>query len=83
MAVMTAQQIDDLMAQWMRDNRIQVDGCTKANLRAAFVAIDQFLSDNATTMNAALPLPARTALSTPAKASMLSATSNKRWGAGV
>lgn len=83
MAVMTAQQIDDLMAQWMRDNRLQVDGCVKANLRAMFVAIDQFLSDNAATMNAALPLPGRTALSTPVKASMLSATSNKRWGVGV
>lgn len=83
MAAMTAQQIDELMTQWMRDNRLQVDGCVKANLRAVFVAIDQFLSDNAIGMNQSLPLPGRTALSTPVKASMLSATSDKRWGVGV
>jgi hypothetical protein len=44
---------------------------TKAELLAAVNAIDQFLSDNATALNTAIPQPARGALSTPQKARLL------------
>lgn len=44
---------------------------TKAELLAAVNAIDTFLDANAATINNALPLPARTSLTTPQKALLL------------
>jgi hypothetical protein len=46
-------------------------GLSKADLRAAVDAMDQWLSDNAAALNTALPQPARGALTTPQKARLL------------
>lgn len=44
---------------------------TKADLRAALDAADQWASDNAASFNSALPLPARTVLTPAQKARLL------------
>jgi hypothetical protein len=44
---------------------------TKADLRAAVDAIDQWADDNAAAFNVAIPLPARTALTAKQKAQLL------------
>lgn len=43
----------------------------KADLRAAVNALDSFFSDNAATINAAIPQPARSDLTTSQKARLL------------
>ena len=43
----------------------------KAELRVAVDALDDFFSTNAATVNAAIPQPARSALTTPQKARLL------------
>jgi len=83
MAQMTSTQIDALMTKWMRENNLTVNNCNKADLRAVFVAVDLFLSNNASSMNTAIPQPGRSNLSTAVKASILSAVSEERWGAGT
>ena len=55
---------------------------TKADVRAAVDAMDQWLSDNAASGNQAIPQPARSGLSTAQKARMNSIIVLKRWGAG-
>jgi hypothetical protein len=44
---------------------------TKADLRAAVDALDDFLNTNAAAINSAIPQPARGALSTSQKAALL------------
>jgi hypothetical protein len=56
---------------------------TKGDLRAAFNAIDQFFSDNAATVNAAIPQPARGALTAAQKAILLMLVIEKRYLGGV
>jgi len=58
-------------------------GITKPDLRAAVNAIDDFMNNNASTLNAALPLPARTELTTEQKALILTYVVNKRYLVGV
>lgn len=55
-------------------------GLTKADLRAAVNAIDQFLEDNASAINQAIPQPARGALSTAQKAHLLVLVALRRYG---
>lgn len=70
--------------QWMRENKAAVTGAlTKAQLRAAVDALDDFLNTNATNINNAIPLPARTSLSAAQKAALLNYVVLRRWGAGV
>jgi len=56
---------------------------TKAELRAAFDALDQWLSDNAASANAAIPLPARSALTTQQKALLMQEVIRRRYLSGV
>lgn len=55
----------------------------KPDLRAAYDAIDQYFSDNAATINQALPVAARTDLSTPEKARLLIRVVRDRYLNGV
>ena len=70
--------------QFMRENRAEITGAlTKAELRAAVDAADQWVSDNASSFNTALPVAARTALNASQKAAILMFVVAKRFGSGV
>ena len=56
---------------------------TKVDLRAALNAIDTWLSDNAAALNAAIPQPARGAMSTAEKARLTQYVISKRYLVGV
>lgn len=73
MAVLSNEQRFDLWAGYMREfPRDETLGViTKDQLREAINALDQFFSDNAATVNAALPQPARSVLTTKQKALLL------------
>ena len=71
----------DLMRKYS-DDHLSI-GIVKDDLRAAVDALDQYLSDNAATINAALPLPARTSLTQQQKAILLMYVVEKRYLAGV
>lgn len=47
-------------AQWMRDSTTTLAACTKTNLRDALNATDQWIDDNQTAFNTALPVTFRT-----------------------
>lgn len=73
MATLSASQRFDLWAGFMRDfpKAETIGAITKDELRAAVDALDQFFSDNAATVNAAIPQPARGVLTTKQKALLL------------
>ena len=73
MAVLTSEQRHDLWADFMREfpKEQTLGAITKAQLRAAVDDLDQFFSDNAATVNAAIPQPARGVLTTRQKALLL------------
>lgn len=72
MAIQTDPQRAAGTAQYQRENTaLLASGLTKAELRAAYNALDQFLSDNATAINNALPVAARTGLTITQKALLL------------
>ena len=56
---------------------------TKANVKAAFDALDDLMNSQQTAINAAIPQPARTALTTPQKAKLLIAVLERRYLSGV
>ena len=56
---------------------------TKAQLQAAVDAIDDWLDANAAAMNSALPVAARTGLSTTQKAMLLMAVIARRYRVGA
>lgn len=58
-------------------------GLSKADLRAAVDAIDDWLNTNAAALNSAIPQPARGALSTPQKARLLNAVVRQRYLKGA
>lgn len=72
---MTVLSEQDRIAAWtefMRDANTGTFGAlSKADLRAAVNALDAFLDTNAATINAAIPQPARGALTTRQKALLL------------
>lgn len=72
MAVLSEQDRFDTWADWMRQNTATV-AVSKTDLRAAFDAIDDWFDTNAATLNNALPVAARTGLTTGQKAALLSA----------
>lgn len=85
MAVLSA---PDRLAGYVEYLRLRNDvrdpiECTKANVAAAFNALDDFFNTNATAINAAIPLPARTALTTPQKARLAIAVLERRYLSGV
>lgn len=70
MAELTSGQRQELWAELMRElsNDRETVGVTKADLRAAVDALDTWLNSNAATINAAIPQPARSALTAAQKA---------------
>ena len=70
---------------FMREVSADSQACaiTKPQLRAAFNALDQFLSDNAAAINTALPVAARNGLTTPQKARLLQIVIQRRYRSGV
>lgn len=84
-ALATQDRIDlwsELMAELSRD-RETVSGVTKADLRAAVDALDDWLNTNAATINAAIPQPARANLTTSQKARLLARVIYKRFVKGA
>ena len=82
MAVLPNSKRAAAWAQLMQD--LSADGqeiaITKADLRAAVDALDTFLENNAATINAAIPQPARANLATAQKARILAAVTMYRYG---
>lgn len=66
--------------KFMRDNRDGFGALTKADLRAAVDALDNFMETNAAAINSAIPQPSRGALSASQKAHLLSYVVLRRWG---
>lgn len=70
MAVLTNAQRAAVSADFQRDKsaaRETIAGLTKPDIRAAVDAIDDWCDTNAAALNAAIPLPARTALNAQQK----------------
>jgi hypothetical protein len=82
MAVLSEGDRAALWAAWQREN-VEACGITKADLRAAVDAADSWVDSNAVSFNSALPLPARTTLTTAQKARMLALIVRRRFDAGV
>lgn len=82
MAVLSDGERFNTWAEYMQENR---EGFTlsKVDVRAAVNAIDDFLQNNAAALNSAIPLPARTALSTTQKALLLTAVVRRRYIVGA
>lgn len=57
--------------------------CTKPNVKAAFDALDDFFNTNAAAINAAIPQPARSQLTTAQKARLAIAVLERRYLSGV
>lgn len=85
MAVMTDTQRQEAWADYMREisSEREAIGVTKPDLRAALDAIDQWISDNASSFNTAIPQPARSALTAPQKARLLMFVVRKRFLSGT
>jgi hypothetical protein len=80
MAVLNNQDRSDCHAELMRDSRLGACApLTKAELRAAINDIDDFFNTNATTINNAIPVAARSALTTQQKALLLVYVISKRY----
>jgi len=85
MAVMTNEQRRDAWRAFMDDvsRRREPCGVTKADLRAAFDALDDWFDANAATLNQAIPQPARGALTAAQKAQILALVIRKRYDTGA
>jgi hypothetical protein len=85
MANMTSEQRAALWATYMQDISEARESCaiTKAQLRAAVDALDAWLETNASTINAAIPQPARGSLTTAQKARLLSYVIKQRYIVGA
>lgn len=80
MAVLSNAGRRDVWADFMRSPEAgETFGITKADLRAAVDAIDQWVDDNAASFNAAIPQPARGSLTSRQKARLLSHVIAKRF----
>lgn len=73
MAVLADADRSEVWAEYMREmsGNAEATPLTKADLRAAVNALDDFLGGNATAINNAIPQPARGALTTAQKARLL------------
>lgn len=85
MAALTDEQRRSAWAAWMDDVSRRRDPCaiTKHDLRAAFDAIDNFFESNKTTINQAIPEPARSGLTTSQKALLLALVLRARYDVGA
>jgi hypothetical protein len=68
MAILSNNDRAEIWAKWMRENPDVTGALTKAQLRLAVDAIDQWSEDNTTAFNNAIPQPARGVLTTKQKA---------------
>ena len=71
MAVLPDNDRAAVWAKWMQENVELCGALTKADLRAAVNAADQWSDDNDTSFNTALPQPARGVLTAKQKARLL------------
>lgn len=83
MAVLSDAKRLECWAEFMREDLGTLGALTKADLRAALNALDDFLNSNAATINAAIPQPARSALTTSQKARLLMFVVRKRYVEGA
>jgi hypothetical protein len=79
MAVLSDALRRAIWQEFMQVNAESV-GITKVDLRAAVDAIDAWIDANATSMNTAIPQPARGALTAAQKARLLAMVALKRYG---
>lgn len=79
MAVLTDPDRAAVTADWQRVNLDQL-GVTKAELRAALNAVDDWLEANESALNLAIPQPARAQLTTKQKAHLLMFVIRKKYG---
>ena len=80
MAVMDESARLACWAESMREDGVSI---TKADLRAAVDALDDWFDANAATLNTALPVAARNGLTTTQKARLLRAVIARRYLSGV
>jgi len=85
MAVLPDTDRYDLWSAWMRDlsHSETLGAVTKADIRAAVNALDDFLSTNAVAINNSIPQPARSELTVKQKALLLVYVIKKRYLAEV
>lgn len=85
MATLTNEQRRQIWAEYMKDISSDRETCsiTKADLRAAFDALDDWFDANAATLNSALPTAARTGLTTAQKARLLMLVVRERYIIGA
>lgn len=81
MAVLTDPERAALWAEFMRltENISATGAMTKADLRAAINAVDDWADSNASAFNLAIPQPARGLLSARQKAALLVFVTKRRW----
>ena len=82
MAVLSDADRRALIGRWMQDNA-EACGITKPDLLAAAGALDVYLNDNAATINATIPQPARGVLTNAQKARLLSYVALQRYDKGA
>lgn len=80
MAVLTDEQRREAWAEMMRLGGVSI---AKADLRAAFDAIADWLDTNAATINAVIPQPARESLTASQKALLMALVIRKRYDVGA
>jgi hypothetical protein len=84
MANMTEPQLTEAWAEFMRAiPNSENYSITKQDLKAAVNAVDQWVSDNASSYNNALPTAARNAMSVTEKARLLQYVTQKRYITGT
>jgi hypothetical protein len=86
MAVLSASDRAAVSAQFQTDSsrlRDQFGALSKADLQAAINAADDWADANKASYNAALPLPARTALTAAQKAAILLYVIRRRYEVGA
>ena len=69
--------------EFLRGNQAEWGALTKADIRAAVDALDDFLNTNASAINSAIPQPARAQLTTAQKARLLVFIVERRYLSGV
>lgn len=86
MAALTSpqrQEVRSELAQELSGENETTGAMTKIDMLAAVDALDQKITDTASEFNTALPLPARTEMTTSQKARMFSIILRKRFVEGV
>jgi hypothetical protein len=85
MATLNEQDRAEVAGNFMRElsNGREALATSKANLRAALDAIDNFFDANAANINAAIPQPARAELTTAQKARLTMFVIRQRYVAGA